>query len=281
MSLKVMGHCHLFPGGFGEERRDEFGVPGTSEHLARFSRACGFDRAVAVSPYDPPVSPEANAVSALGREGLDWLLEQPHVGTDDDAPIIPAATIAPDHPRAVERLRTALDRDVRFLKIHPLINRSNTLDVACDPFYELAAEKRLSAIYHTGGPHWDWPDTCSRPAACAKIAERFGGFTILLAHCNTFRDPDGFDAAIDACEKFPNLYLDVTCALLPVGRERWMNALARVGPERVVYGNDYPWCSTESVARELEFIDSLGLASDDVARILGGNLMRLHDDVRA
>lgn len=281
MSLKVMGHCHVYPGGFGEERRDEFGVPGTGEHLVRFIQACGFDRAQALSPYDPPAAASANAVMPPGREGLDWLLEQPHVGTDDDSPIIPAATIAPDHPRAVDRLRTALARGVRFLKIHPLVNRSNTLDPACDPFYELASNTRLSAVYHTGGPHWDWPDTCSRPDACAKIAERFGGFRILMAHCNTFRDPEGFDDALDACEKFPNLYLDVTCALLDVGRDRWMRAIDRVGPARVIYGTDYPWCSTESVEQEGEFIDSLGLAADDVARILGGNLMELHADVRS
>ncbi len=280
MSLRVMGHCHLFPGGLGEEKRDAFGIPGTGEHLARFIKTCGFDRAQALSPYDPPAATIANALAPPDREGLDWLLDQPHVGTDTNSPIIPAATIAPDHRRAVERLHTAMSRGVRFLKIHPLINRSNTLAPECDPFYELAAKPHLSAVYHTGGPHWDWPDLCSRPDACAKIAEWFGGFRILLAHCNTFRDPHGFDAAVDACEKSPDLYLDVTCALLPIGRDRWKAAIDRVGPERVIYGNDYPWCSTESVGEELAFIDSLGLTKAEAEGVLGGNLMELHAAAR-
>ena len=45
MSLRVMGHCHLFPDGLWEARRDEWGIPGTSEHLAGFAKACGFDKA--------------------------------------------------------------------------------------------------------------------------------------------------------------------------------------------------------------------------------------------
>ena len=148
---------------------------------------------------------------------------------------------------------------------------------ACDPFYELAAQRRMPIIYHTGGAGWDWPGDCAAPAACARIAQRFEGLPILMAHCGTFGsdDPEAFEKAAGLCADHPNLHLDATTALLPVGAERWKRALDRIGPERVVYGTDYPWCSAESVERELALIDSLGLGAFEQADILGGTFLRL------
>ena len=275
--MKVMAHCHLFPGGFGEGRRDEFGIPGTAEHLAGFIAAVGFDRAQALAPHEPTGATAKAIRRPDERSNVRWLLDHPAVGIDDDATLIPAAAIAPDHPEAVDRLREAIDLGVRWLKIHPLIGRTDTLAAACDPFYELAAERRMPIIYHTGGAGWDWPGDCAAPAACARIAERFADLPIVMAHCGTFGsdDPDAFEKAVGLCDDHPSLHLDTTTALLPIGTDRWRRALDRVGPERVVYGTDYPWCSAESVEQELALIHSLGLGAAETAAILGGTFLRL------
>jgi len=270
----LMGHCHLFPGGFGEAKRDSFGVPGTAEHLFMFMRACGFDQTLALAPNEDPAAPSVKS-RIEGADSLGWLLSQVRVGTDAAAALLPAATIRPNHPSGVEKLRAARSRGVRFLKIHPLIMRCDTLDPACAPFFALAAEARMPIVYHTGSGNWDWNTDATRPSACAGLADRFPGLPILMAHCGVFGGSDDFEQAVSACEAHSNLYLETTAALLSVHRDRWLDALYRVGPSRIVYGNDYPWATIASVEEELAFLDSLGLTADERADILGSNLRDL------
>jgi predicted TIM-barrel fold metal-dependent hydrolase len=47
-----------------------------------------------------------------------------------------------------------------------------------------------------------------------------------------------------------------------------------LGADRVLFGSDYP--HPEGLAEPLSFVDELdGLAHDDVAKIMGGNLNRM------
>jgi len=269
-----MGHCHLFPGGFGESKRDEFGVPGTAEHLHAFVKSCGFDKAQVLAPVEDPADPSVNARIA-GRDGLDWLLAQPHVGVSENSALLPAATIRPDAPGAAEKLKTAIALGVRMLKVHPVIMRSNTLAPESAPFWRAADAARMVVVYHTGGGGWGWTGECASPSACAALAGKYGGISLLMAHCGVFGGEDRFEEGVCAAEAHPNLYFDTTAALLPVGAARWNKALDRLGPGRVIYGNDYPWVTRDSVAEEVRFIDSLGLSPDEMEMVLGGNLLRL------
>jgi predicted TIM-barrel fold metal-dependent hydrolase len=47
-----------------------------------------------------------------------------------------------------------------------------------------------------------------------------------------------------------------------------------IGPDKIVFGSDYP--HPEGLADPLDYVDDLaGLAEDDIAKIMGGNLARL------
>ena len=272
----IMGHCHLFPGGLGASRRDEFGIPGTSEHLERFMKACGFDRAQVLAPHESPANDRVVARVESGTDGLEWLLDQKHVGPDALALLLPAATIRPQLPDAVQRLEKARASGVRMLKFHPLIMQSDPLLPECAPFFKSAAEARMPMVYHTGSGSWGWTDEGGRPETCRELAKRYPDLIILLAHCGTFGGADGFQAALAACEKYPNLYLETSAALLPVGADLWKEALDRVGPRRVIYGNDYPWATRQRIEQQMAFIDLLGLDAEGKTRILGQNLKELY-----
>jgi predicted TIM-barrel fold metal-dependent hydrolase len=271
----LMGHCHLFPGGRGAARRDEFGIPGTTEHLHGFVRACGFRQAHALAPHDNPESYNLEACIRDGRDGLEWLLAQPFVGVDENAELIPAATIQPQAADAVRKLARARAAGVRTLKVHPLIQRFDPLDAACEPFFRAAEIAHMPTVWHTGGGNWGWPTVHSSVAVCAQVAARCPGLPILMAHCGVFGEVDDFELAISACEAQPNLYLDITSATVRIGKARWRAALERISVERLIYGNDYPWATVSSVQQELEFFESLGLSADERAGILGDNLRAL------
>lgn len=78
-----------------------------------------------------------------------------------------------------------------------------------------------------------------------------------------------------AAEECHNICLETTGTLGKVGRRHWQEAIERVGSERVIYGNDYPWASSVQVSRDMEFIESLSLTREEKGTILGGNLERL------
>ncbi len=270
----IMGHCHLFPGGL-EEKRDRFGLPGTAEHLDGLLEACGFTQAQVLAPFEEPREQGVRSRAPEGRGALEWLLSQPQVGTDQEARLLATATICPDETIAVDRLHHARSLGVRLLKVHPLIMHVDLLSAECEPFFRAAEEDRLATIVHTGGGPWDWPPEMAHPDVCARLAERFPGLPLLMAHCGTFGGTDGFEASVTACRSHANLYLDATGALHSVGRDAWKRALQCLGPQRVIYGNDYPWVSCETVRSDVEFIDSLGLTSTESQAILGGNLKAL------
>lgn len=268
----IFGHCHLFPDGL-PDKADEFGVPGTAEHLCGFLRACGFEQGQAIAPFEEAA---AGASSRVDGDGLAWLLAQPHVGVGADAILLPVATINPARPDAGERLLRACRLGVRMLKFHPLIQGFDPLDVACEAFLAAAERGRLPITYHTGSREgWGQTSEAVSPAACAELAGRHPRLPILMAHCGTFSRPEGFAEAVLACRSHSNLYLDATGALESVGLEDWRGALRRLGPQRVVYGRDYPWCSAAMVRDELAFLGRLGLGERDRESILGGNLRRL------
>jgi predicted TIM-barrel fold metal-dependent hydrolase len=268
----IFGHCHLFPGGLAE-KRDEMGVPGTAEHLNQFMRACGFEQAQAISPFEAPAG---SAQSQIAGDGVAWLLSQPHVGTEAGSPLLPAATINPQLPGAVERLGQACAAGVRMLKFHPLILGFDVLDAACEPFLAAAERAAMPVTYHTGsGEGWGQRSDCVSPGACAELARRHPELPILMAHCGTFGGAADFGAAVAACEAHANLYLEATAALLPVGRGPWREAAERLGAERIVYGRDYPWTSPAMVREDVEFLGGLGLGEAGMQLVLGGNLKRL------
>lgn len=271
---RIMGHCHLFPRGLAEAATDRAAKPGTAEHLRLFIKACGFDRALAISPVEDP---EDTAVKARidGADGVEWLLCQPHVGTGTENPLIPAAAIVPSRSDALEKLRRARAAGVRVLKFHPIIMRSDPLEERSRAFWREAEKSRMPLTYHTGGGAWGWHDRDAHPAVAARLASRHEGLPIMMAHCGVFGRTDLFEEAVKEASARPNLYLDTTAALGRVGVDRWHKALDRVGVGKVIYGNDYPWVTRESVEEDLEFLGGLGLGAAEKEKILGGNLRAL------
>ncbi len=272
---KVMGHCHLFPSSTDQEQSDEFGIRGTTEHLSAFLEACGFDQAQALAPHGSYADASVKAKVGPGVDGLEWLFGQANVGVEADSLLLATATIRPDLPDAVDRLRDARQRGVRMLKFHPLIMQCDPLVEACEPYFRAAEAARMSMVYHTGSGGWNWHDRHGHPDVCVELARRFPGLPILMAHCGTFGGMDGFDAAVNGCMACSSLYLETTATLLRVVPDAWKRAVDAVGPGRIVYGNDCPFLDRSRVEQEMERVDAFFPDEEAKALVLGGNLFRL------
>jgi len=288
----IMSHCHLYPGGRGGEFRDEYGIPGTPAHLAGFLKGAGFAQAVGLAPHENPPDPKELARLDTGEDGLEWLMGHPGVGVGPDAPIIPGATLKPQDPRSLVRVKTAYDRGVRFLKFHAIVMRCDPLDAESRRFFDLVQDLGMAVISHTGGGFWDWPTGHARIEVAFEMGKRHPKLKLLLAHAGCFWHVDGFETAVRACEECPSLYLETTAVLTELGREKWSMALSRLGPSRIIYGNDYPFVTRESVNEEVAFLRSLspGVARGNAWRaslapdpgsadlMLGGNIRKLIRD---
>jgi len=133
----------------------------------------------------------------------------------------------------------------------------------------------MAVIMHTGGGFWDWPVDSARPEVALEIGRRHPRLKLIMAHAGCFQGMDGFETSIRACEECPNLFLETTAVLIDLGVEKWSQALARLGPSRIIYGNDYPFVTEESVKQEVGILRSLASDSASADLMLGGNIRRL------
>ncbi len=145
------------------------------------------------------------------------------------------------------------------LKLHPVSDShpANSREYVY-PVMEKCRELKVPIFIHTGhAPH-------SGPILCADLARAFPDVDIILGHI-------GHAMFADACyvaRKYPNIWVDTS--MNHGGPLR--NALAAVGPERLLFGSDSP--TSHPIACK-GLIETLDLTREEKDLILGGNIERL------
>jgi len=69
-----------------------------------------------------------------------------------------------------------------------------------------------------------------------------------------------------------NVYFDTAYVSFYMGRKEMGELIRDIGPERVIFGSDYPW---EEPGRAAEIIKGLGLSVADEQAVLGKNAAKL------
>ncbi len=258
----LISHCHVQSAGFGLEVESN-PAAGTLPELRRIMQALGVDRAVAFAPFGPQEGVEAN----------EWLAQQ----LEDYPELIGFATVNPADEQAPEKLRRCTQRGLVGAKVHPPIFKITLDDPALDPFWQAAEELRLPVHIHTGVHGWHLrrympmllDDVCQRHPELRIIMDHLGGIAM-------------FDQALGVLHNNPHSYAGLTQLSgrdprYALSEERLRLLLDTVGPERIIYGFDYPWNEDNLAALEhdLAWIRSWGLSDADEAKILGGNMERL------
>ena len=193
--------------------------------------------------------------------------------------LIPFASVDPARPDAVERARRLIaDHGVRGFKFHPNIQEFFPNDSHVYPLYEVIAEARLPALFHTGhsGIGSGVPGggglrlKYSNPIYVDDVAADFPDMPIVLAHPSF----PWQDEAISIAMHKPEVYIDLSGwspKYFPPQLVRYANTLLK---RQVLFGSDFPMITPDRWLRDFEQLDIDDevrplVLKENAARLLG------------
>ena len=212
---------------------------------------------------------------ALRRSGIDGAVLMPTDAGDNEGL---AAALAPDpdgfhlfawvDPHQADRTWKFLEEHaghVAGLKIHPSLVRLKVTDPAWTPFLDWAGKRRLPTVVHCGR----WQEMASW-RFCLGAAERHPDAPIIIAHLGGDLPELQQDCSREMeVRALPNAYLGTESI-----REYYSLriALDRLGPERILFGSDFPlgWPSAY-----LGVFEGANPSDEERRLVLGENLLRL------
>ena len=163
----------------------------------------------------------------------------------------------PREPNCRQAVASFLDdQNFRGIKLHPLIDGYHPNDPMVHPLADLAAERGLPLLIHTGHPIFSLPWSVEELAQTKPDAKIIMGH---MGHGNIIY----INAAIDAAERHPNVYLETSG--MPM-HTKIAEAVNRIGASRVLYGSDAPFHHPKV---ELLKVRLSGIKSSDLAMVLG------------
>tara|TARA_B100001971_G_C18177381_1_gene530686 strand:+ start:54 stop:1037 length:984 start_codon:yes stop_codon:yes gene_type:complete len=173
---------------------------------------------------------------------------------------IPAVSIHPARPDAIEELDRCLEQGAAMMKCLPNCQNINCNEAKFKPFWTRMAEAGLPLLAHTGGEHtlqvinsdYANPETLRLPLEC--------GVNVIAAHAATGSgpfDPDYVPALIRMMHNFPNLYADTSALNVPTRSYGLSPCLEdELLCTRTVHGSDYPVPTSSTWAWVRGLIDS-------------------------
>jgi predicted TIM-barrel fold metal-dependent hydrolase len=237
--------CEVHIGQFKGDPYTWLEGPVDAAQLLRIMDQYGIDRAIVMAPTEQ--FPKNQALAASIRS-------QPR--------LLSFAVVNPfGDENGVRELRTAITEwGMNGLKLMPLRHGYEIDGDAALPLMAAAAELGVAVSIHSGAAQF------CLPWQIARLARRFPTVPVIMDHMGWRYYVDG---AIDVALEQPNIYLETALVGMP-GYIRM--AVDKLGPERVIYGSDYPTGHPSSMMAN---IDAANLKPADKALVLGGNLARI------
>jgi predicted TIM-barrel fold metal-dependent hydrolase len=256
----VDAHAHIFPDALAERAMAALskaygatpvGSPTCAGLLAHMDE-CGVDRAVVVPVATRPaqVGPANEWVLGLGEPRL-----------------IAFGALHPHSETLAEDIQGLVDRGVRGVKLQPWFQGYKLDDPGVWRMLELIGD-RLIVLMHGGGELAPIPEIPTTPDRLAGLVRRFPEVRFIFAHLG---GSGQWDEAEEHLLGLP-VTLDASMVFDCCGDEQIRRIIRAHGPERVVWGSDYPW---QTAALGIAGVKRLGLTEEETLGILGGNVLRL------
>jgi hypothetical protein len=265
-----ISHCHTGVTRFGVSPHPS---DGTLPRLAEILAANEVAGAVCFAPFP--------------HENLGWGGDAPERFGDPNEWLLAAladypslrgfATLGPAEPDAPDRLRRLIAAGLKGAKVHPPVQGITINDPALEPFWTAAEDLGVPVHIHTG-VHGGRLATY-RPALLDDVAQAHPRLSLIMDHVGGFAL---FFEALAVLHNSPNVYAGMTQVSGRVGvyhvpPDRVRMLVETIGPDRLIYGLDYPWNDDNSaaLAEDIAWVHSWGLSAEDTAKVLGGNILRL------
>jgi predicted TIM-barrel fold metal-dependent hydrolase len=240
-------------------------IPEPSEErlgdMVRLARYYGIGRLVMLgnatgmlTSHDPPTE----TVADINTYTLKAMERYPEV-------FIGFCYLNPAHPPSSteeEIERCVVQGKMRGIKLWVAVKAT---DSRLDPIMARAQELGVPVLHHTWYKATEMGPNESTPADLVDLAHRFPEVTVILAHLGGGRERGVLDI-VDV----PNLLYDTSGSQSEAGLVEY--AVRRLGPERVVYGSDWP---IRDFGTQIGRVLGAGIGDEEKELIFYGNAARL------
>jgi predicted TIM-barrel fold metal-dependent hydrolase len=190
--------------------------------------------------------------------------------------VLAFATVNPALPGWERVARYAIDRGARgFGELRPHNQGWDPLGEGAAALYGIARDAGMALLWHCSEPVGHaYPGKAGgiSPAELIEVATRFPGLTMIAGHLGAgasfYLSMPEVRAAIDS------IYFDTAAASLLYDDESVARLVELAGPDRVLFGSDYPLLSPRRQAQRLV----AQLPGTVVDAVCGGNARRLFSD---
>lgn len=255
----IDSHCHIYPDRIARKAVkavDRFydGLPadphdGTAGTLLQVGTECGICHfivhSVATTPHQVSSINQFIAKSVSDAGGRLTGLGTMHLESDD-------------YVRDLDQIE---ELGLKGVKLHPDIQHFYVNEPRAMKIFELCEERRLPVCVHTGDFRYDF----SNPARVAAVLKTFPKLVFIGAH---FGGWSVWEEAARVLAEYPNLMVDSSSSSYWLGPDRMREIISAYGPERVMFGTDYPMWSQK---REIDAMLELELPDGDFKRIFWEN----------
>jgi hypothetical protein len=218
-------------------------------------------------------APEAETAeeSQRLRDYNDWVLSTASTSAHM-TPLIAADPTVMGGAAGADLVRHGADGGARGIKIHPVVQGFVPDDPRMSPTYAACEELGLTVLSHSGLTKG--PLQRSDPFAFSAVMDQHPGLHLLLAHLGgaSWHQVAKFAAA------YPTVSFDLCEIIAWTGAPGAPTAdelgrlIADIGPERVLFGTDFPWYELD---RTIDQLMSLPHLSDEQRLgILGENAVQ-------
>jgi predicted TIM-barrel fold metal-dependent hydrolase len=294
----IDAHIHTFPrpdiGWQAQSGAGQSGHAGTIEEFRSLMTEGGIEKAVMVNMTPvfemrqaamenlPAHLTPARRAEAEEQIRLDMIarLQRRNAWTcavaRENPGLVPYISLDPsmDGVAMVQEIKDRVEEGAKGIKLHPANQRFFPNDGRLYPAYHKIEELGLPIIAHSGAAALlDDPEQHARPANFVDVLRNFPGLTLVLAHMAR-----GYlDETAEIMQTHPNVYLDSSGAIEGtfashlLSDEEAMDMIRRVGPDRVLFGSDWPWYHP---IKDAQRVDSLPLSPEEKCLIFRENAQR-------
>jgi hypothetical protein len=180
-----------------------------------------------------------------------------------------------DEEALVAEVEERAREGAKGIKLHPANQRFFPNDHRLWPAYAKAQELGMAIITHSGSMALVAdPEHHDHPYNYRDVLRDFPRMNLVFAHmCRGFGDE-----VAEVMREFPNAYLDTSAAIsgipnpFAISDEEAIAMIRRVGPDRVLFGSDWPW---HHPIKDAARVDRLPLSADEKRLIFYENVQRV------